>query len=161
MLGIVGFNLIRGWIEKGVFVGEFSGSVDVSGMGLLILVFVLTVLVHELVHGLFFWMLGYKVSFGLMLPIAAYTMAKNQLVKRWDYLIISLAPFVFINLFCILLLFLKSSILSDVAVSVLIINTSGAVADLWLAKVIFFSPKKTLFYDSSVTENFMYYPNQD
>ena len=161
ILGIVGFNLLRGWIEKGVFTGEFSGSIDFAGMGILAVIFVITILVHELVHGLFFWQLGYKVSFGLMLPIAAYTMVKNQLVKRQDYLLISLAPFVMINLICILLLFLKISIISDIAVPALIINTSGAVADLWLATVIFFSPKKTLFYDTSVMENFVYYPNED
>jgi len=56
---------------------------------------------------------------------------------------------------------LKVSIVSDTAVSVLIINTSGAVGDLWLAKVIFFSPKKTLFYDSSAMENYIYSPNKN
>ena len=155
----MGFNLLRVWIEKGTLNGQFSSSIDLVGMGVLLLVFVATIIVHELVHGLFFWLFGYKVSFGLMLPIAAYTMAKNQLIKRIDYLTISLAPFVLINLVCILLLFLKIPIVSDIAVSILIINTSGAVGDLWLAKVIFSSPKKTLFYDSSVMENFVYYPN--
>jgi len=101
ILGIIGFNLLHSWIKKGSFTGEFSGSIDLAGMGLLVGVFIITILVHELVHGLFFWLLGYKVNFGLMLPIAAYTMAKNQLIKRTDYMLISLAPFVLINLVCI------------------------------------------------------------
>jgi hypothetical protein len=48
--------------------------------------------------------------------------------------------------------------ISDIAVWALVVNTSGAVGDLWLGYIIKKSPKNTLFYDISPFKNYIYYP---
>lgn len=157
VISLFGFNFLRIWIETGTFETNFSGSVDANQTFIIGLIFVGTIICHEIVHGIVFKLLKYKVSFGLILPSMAYTMVKNQLVKKRDYLIVAMAPFVVINFVCISLLFLKISALNNLLVWILVINTSGAVGDLWLSWVIQNSPKNTLFYDTSPSQNYIYY----
>lgn len=116
-----------------------------------------TIIFHELIHVTAFKLLKYKVSFGLILPMVAYTIAKNQLIKKIDYLVVAMAPLVIINSICTPLLFLKIPAISNLLVWILIVNTSGAAGDLWLGWVIKKSPKDTLFYDASPSQNYIYY----
>ena len=89
--------------------------------------------------------------------MVAYTIAKNQLIKKIDYLVVAMAPLVIINSICTPLLFLKIPAISNLLVWILIVNTSGAAGDLWLGWVIKKSPKDTLFYDASPSQNYIYY----
>jgi len=155
---IFGFNLLRIFIETGSFKTSLSGNIDIIWLFLITLIFVVTILCHEAIHGIFFALLKYKVSFGAVLPVGVYTMARNQFIKRKHYLIIAIAPLLLINTICIALLFLKIPAISDVAIWALILNTSGAVGDMWLFYTIKKSPKNTLFYDTSPFQNYIYYP---
>jgi hypothetical protein len=159
LISLVSFNLLRIFIETGRLERTFSGSFDITDLVIIMVTFTATIICHELVHGIVFKLLKYKVSFGLILPFGAYTIAKNQLIQKKDYFIIGIAPLMVINFVCILLLFLKIPSISDLLVWILVFNTSGAAGDLWLSWVILKSPKDTLFYDTSPSQNYIYHPD--
>lgn len=170
VLGIVGFILgiicliifsfVRLWIENGYFSTTIVFYVGRDFMWLfgLILLFVVTILLHEFIHGMAFKFFGYKIKYGLFAPFAAYTIAENQLIKKRDQFFVVLAPLFILDTIAVFLLFLKISLLSDIAFFVLVVNTPGSVGDLWVALKIIKYPKGTLFFDYSPKDNYVYIP---
>ena len=141
-----------------------QGQTPVFRFGLLELVIVLltiatTVVLHELIHGLTYSLLGYKVSYGANLRLmAAYAAAFGQWQARGHNVIVALAPLLGLNGLFILLLTIPQPTLTLIAFSALLFNTSGAVGDLYLVWRLWRTPARTLLYDIDVKTMLIYEP---
>ncbi|MBC1239765.1 DUF3267 domain-containing protein [Nostoc sp. 2RC] len=100
---------------------------------LLVITFV-TIIVHELVHGIAFAAFGgsprYGFKFKYFLPLA-YATSPGNLFRRNAFIFIALAPLIVLDIACLLLLaiFPQASWL----IWVIAFNTSGAIGDIWIA----------------------------
>lgn len=94
---------------------------------------------HEVIHGLFFWFYTRaRPSFGIG-PGYAYARADGWFLPRGQYLVVSLAPLVIITLLGLALLALGPAAWLPAVIAVMTFNASGAVGDmavaLWLLKL--------------------------
>lgn len=121
-----------------------------------------TLVVHELLHGAVYTLLGYRVSYGFSAKLgAAYAAAFGQYQKRWHNLVAAATPLVVMTLVGVPLLTVpESRVLAMSAFIVLLINTSGAVGDLYIMYRLLRMPRYTLLYDIHIDKMLIYYPNQ-
>lgn len=140
--------------------GAFEFSVS---MGLVLVFFAsigaVTVL-HELVHGLVYRLLGYTVSYGVAPHLGAfYACAFHQFHTRRHDLLVGIAPLVVLDLLLAPLLFVPVPALAFSAFVALLFNTLGAVGDLYLLGHLLRMPAGTLLYDSDIRHSYVYYPS--
>ena len=101
-----------------------------------------TIIVHELVHGIAFAAFGgsprYGFKFKYFLPLA-YATSPGDLFRRNAFIFIGLAPLIVLDVACLLLLaiFPQASWL----IWVIAFNTSGAIGDIWIAVQLLRSPQ--------------------
>jgi hypothetical protein len=126
--------LLRGDVARNVLSFEFGSLLD---LGVFILVALgtmgLMIVVHEAIHGVFFWLFtrsrpvfAYKIWY-------AYATAPGWYLPRGQYLIVALAPLVIISLVGLgLMAVLPLSWLAPL-LFLLIMNAAGAVGDLAVA----------------------------
>lgn len=122
----------------------------------------LTLVVHELIHGIVYRLLGYRVSYGVSFQLgAAYAAAFGQFQKRGHNLISAVMPLLVITLIGVPLLTLPDSrVLAMCAFIMLLINTSGAVGDLYISYRLLHMPRETLLYDVSIDSMLIFYPQE-
>jgi hypothetical protein len=113
----------------------------------IILTMALVLLTHEAIHGLFFWTATHaKPVFGLHLSYA-YAAAPEWFIPSRIYSWIGLAPLLLLDLLLFLWMWLApGGILLYLAVGFLM-NTSGAVGDLWIMYTLFRQPPGCLVND--------------
>jgi hypothetical protein len=93
----------------------------------------IVLLVHELVHGAFFWIYSRsRPIFGLRLGYA-YAAAPGWFFPPRQYLVIALAPLVLISILGMLLVAALPAEPLAVLLFGLVVNASGAVGDIWIA----------------------------
>ena len=140
--------------EDGVIVG------DIATIGLpLFSAVVITVTVHEFLHGITFERMGYTVRYGLLWSQGAfYTAAIEQFQERDDLVVVALAPFVGITLLTVPMLLVSNPMVALTAVLVLFMNTVGSVADLYLVWRLWRLPPGTLLYDIDLERMYAYEP---
>ena len=99
---------------------------------LLIVVMALAILLHELVHGFFFWLFtGRRPEFGLQ-PGYAYAAMPDWFFPRGRYLVIGLSPLIGLTaLGLIACAFLPQPWLAAVLAG-MVINAGGAIGDLYV-----------------------------
>jgi hypothetical protein len=124
-----------------------SGSINLWLVINVLLAIVLTFILHELVHGLFFWIFTRsRPTFGFK-GAYAYASAPGWYFRRDPYLVIGLAPLVLISLAGLLILPVIPAFLVTPLLFLLTMNASGAVGDmavvLWLLRF----PPDTLVMD--------------
>jgi len=140
-------------------VGPLSGSVLTVAVPFTAAL-VLTAVTHELLHAVAFRLYGYDVSCGLAPTVGGiYTVALSQFQRREELLVISLSPVVVITLLCIPLL-AATPLVALTALFVLLLNTSGAAGDWYLAWRCLRLPRGTLIYDSEAGESYVYEPSK-
>ncbi|GAA0224644.1 DUF3267 domain-containing protein [Halobacterium noricense] len=128
-----------------------------AGLG----VFVGTLVVHEAIHGLVFRRLGYRVSYGFEPRIPAlYTAAFGQFVTRRDNMLVGVAPLVVMTLVGIPLLAGPMPV-ALAAYFALLVNTSGAVGDLYLLWRLRRMPTETVLYDTDIRHSYIFEPASD
>lgn len=144
-------SAIRPEIESPSLSGVLRGS---ETLGLLLGLF-LVLVIHELVHGFFFWTFtGDRPKFGVHI-LYAYAAAPGWYFPRNYFLVVGLAPFVCITLVGLLMLPVVPFQIVPVLVLSLIFNAAGSVGDFaicgWLATqpktlmVQDFGPKMTFY----------------
>ncbi|UPV99149.1 DUF3267 domain-containing protein [Halorussus gelatinilyticus] len=173
----VAFSYPSLWLSAGslvLFVAAFLGferlmnalrsdaalefTVGPTGIGVVALLTVGTVVVHELVHGAVYRWLGYRVQYGLALNMgAAYAAAFGQFQTRRDNLAVGLAPLVVFTAVLTPLL-AGPLVVALAAFLVLVVNTAGAIGDLYLSWRILRMPEGTLLYDVDIRHSYVYYP---
>jgi hypothetical protein len=124
-----------------------------------LLALVVTVVAHEWLHGLVFRYYGYDVSYGFVPSMGAfYAAAFEQFHDRDELLRIGLAPLVVITAVCLPLLAVPISSVAMTAALVLVVNTAGAVGDLYLAWRLWRLPPNTLMHDVDIRHSYVYEP---
>lgn len=160
ILGLVGMFLsgylffrailwLRPEYANQVFSGEFRGGlVEIMMVILEILgLTVINILLHEGIHGIFFWLFtGSRPQFAFRWTYA-YAAAPDWYIPRNQYLVTSLAPLVLISLLALgMFTFVPSAWLLAVWF-VAISNASGAVGDLAVALWLVRQPATCLAQD--------------
>lgn len=146
------------WLLQGS-PAEVVISFDLTNLILVIITIVLTVVIHELVHGLVLRLMDYRVQFGFnwRLP-GAYAAVLGQFMERNHNLWTTLAPLVVINLLAAPLLVVPLIPVVSLAFIVFLVNTAGAVGDLYLAWRLLRMPRQTLLYDVSSDRMLVFEP---
>ncbi|NJL55143.1 DUF3267 domain-containing protein [bacterium] len=115
------------------------------GIGLAIPI---TLIVHEAIHGIFFWGFTHQVPRLGCNGLVAYTAPPNRLyILRDAYLIIALAPLVLLTILGGLLLPFAPFNTLTTLISVLCLNTSGSAGDIAVALWLIRKPRTTLIED--------------
>ncbi|MFC6836470.1 DUF3267 domain-containing protein [Halomarina ordinaria] len=143
-------------IPRGGSVSVSVGPTAFVGLGLAL---VATVLAHEGVHAAVARLRGYRITAGLDLRLpGAYVAALEQAIPRRDQVLVALAPLVVLTtLLAPLLLFAEGWLLGAALVG-FVMNTAGAVGDVYVAWRALRLPPGTVFYDVSVDEMYVYEP---
>ena len=123
-------------------IGVFSAVAEADTSGArslgLIAAFVVTVVVHELVHGLFFWLFGgshrYGMGISYVLPYL-YTTSDGDRFDTRQMTIIGLAPLVLVSVVMLIGARLWPATVPYLLVG-FVANFSGAVGDLWLVAAV-------------------------
>lgn len=161
VIGLVGAVGLAAWLHG----GEVTITIGLWTLLALVTVSILTLLVHEALHGIVARILGYRVSFGVVrldrLLFAAYAGTFEQRVTRRDLAVVAVAPLLFITVGCVVGLAAGPEWLLTPLVVVLVVNTSGAAGDLYLLYYIARLPRGSLFYDLSIDEMLVYEPAGD
>ncbi len=119
-------------------------------MGLLVGM-IATLVVHELIHGLFFKVFGKgKLKFRFH-GFAASCSMPNVYFKKWPYFIIGIAPFVVLNIILVVLsIVFYNTMYFIIAYISLIINFSGCIGDLYVSYRLLKSPKSIIINDYGI-----------
>ncbi len=132
------------------------GSIGQATLNLVAFLVVMGVmlLVHEGFHGLFFWI------FSRSRPVFAFKIyyasasAPGWYFPRWQYILVGLAPLLFITLIGILCLAWLPAPLILPTWLILVFNTSGAVGDLWVVGNLLRFPASAYILDSGDASEF-------
>jgi hypothetical protein len=116
---------------------------------------VFTAVSHEGIHGFAYQYFGYTVEYGFANG-GFYTAAPRQIHTRKESIWVTVAPFALLTAVGLLLLFTSSNSLGYVGLTVLILNTSGSVADLEQLWRLLALPPDTLVCDADAT--YIYLP---
>ncbi len=129
--------------------GLLSGTFEVNLFTILgvVLAFILVLVLHEAVHGAFFWIFTRaRPMFGLKAAYA-YAAAPDWYIPRNAYLVVGLSPLVVISLAGVVLLPLIPPGLVLPWLFALATNASGAVGDLYIVGWLLTQPAQTLVQD--------------
>jgi hypothetical protein len=148
LVGLVLFGAFFAW-----FAVRFGGaaSVAIGGADLLALVTAafLTLVLHELAHGLAMQAFGARPQYGFMWrSLLAYATAPGHAFTRNQYLAVSLAPLAALSLAALLGMVLKPG--PDIAWLLALcaaLNASGASGDLWMTAVVAGYPRHAYVVD--------------
>lgn len=149
--GILFFHAL-GWLRPVESNRYLSLSISSLGEGLLFLVSViggafLMIVLHEAVHGFFFWLFSHsRPVFGFR-GAYAYAAAPGWYFPRGKYLWIGLSPLVVLSLAGVALMTFIPPTLFLILLYILILNFSGAIGDLLVCGWLLLKPVGTLVLD--------------
>lgn len=120
---------------------EVAFTLNIFGLFGLFVSLILTVLLHELIHGVFFWAFtGSRPVFALRL-LYAYAAAPDWFIPARHYWIIGLAPLVLIGMLGLLIIALAPIGWIPLFGFLVALNTAGATGDLFIiARLLRLSP---------------------
>ena len=126
---------------------ELSFSLGLPAILAIILAFIAILLLHELVHGAFFWLITRsRPRFGLQAAYA-YAASPDWYIPRNPYLIVGLAPLVLITLAGLALLPWLPGALLLPWIFALAINASGSIGDVYIVSWLLARPAGALVND--------------
>ncbi len=158
MLLCIPLWIIVAWMLQGF---PNSGSFTLSPLALLVivLVFPVTIAIHELLHGIAGRLLGYHMTYGVDRELPGfYAAAFGQFLKWSHNILIALVPLVVLTLVLVPLLSVQNALVVTGVITALVINTSGAIGDMYIVWYLLRQPKETLFYDSDIKHSFVFVP---
>jgi len=133
---------------RGSLVGGFGA--DWPWWIWIILVFIISIPLHEFLHGLAIRRAGHKPRYGMMLSKGAfYATADNALFWREDFIFIALAPLIGITLLGLLLVFILPDTLGYYVSLGVVFNAANSIGDLWMTAVVRRYPPSTLVRDQA------------
>ncbi len=117
---------------------EGNFRVGLGEMGLAVAGIVLTFILHELTHGLAMQMFGAKPKYGIIWKgLMFYATSPGYAYRRNNYVVIALAPFVFISVLTILGMWILQGTAWVALLAVCgVVNASGAVGDMWITMIV-------------------------
>ncbi|MBI5298399.1 MAG: DUF3267 domain-containing protein [Chloroflexi bacterium] len=99
-----------------------------SAIGLVVLVLI----IHEIIHGLFFWIFSRGMPVFALRPLYAYAGAPTWFFPKLQYAVTALGPLVIIGAVGLLLLLLAPISWIPMIALLVALNTGGAVGDLFV-----------------------------
>jgi hypothetical protein len=125
-------------ISVGRMPSEGNFRLGLGEMGLAIVGIVLTLILHELTHGLTMQMFGAKPKYGIIWKgLMLYATSPGYAYRRNSYVIIALAPFVFISVLTILGMWILQGTAWVALLAICgVVNASGAVGDMWITTIV-------------------------
>ena len=129
-------------------IGALLGNSSIIQFLLIVLgPMIVFILVHELIHGAFFWIFSHsRPIFGLRSGYA-YAAAPGWYFPRGQYLVIALAPLVLISILGMALVaVLPAGTIVAILVGV-VANAAGSVGDIWIAFLVIREPSKIVIED--------------
>jgi hypothetical protein len=105
-------------------------------------------LLHELVHGLCFYVAGGKPTYGHKLPFFLYAACENRYICKRHYFVIGLAPLAVLTALLIPVCALVPQSWFWVPYFALVANAGGAVGDIYISLLLTRMPKDILAVDS-------------
>jgi hypothetical protein len=99
-----------------------------SAIGLVVFVLIL----HEIIHGLFFWIFSHGRPVFALRPLYAYAGAPTWFFPKRQYAITALGPLIIIGAVGLLLLLLAPISWMLMIVLLVALNTSGAIGDIFV-----------------------------
>ena len=122
-----------------VSLGNLPGfSFGLLEIGPVFIAMMLTIILHELMHGLFMRIFGAKPRYGILWKgLMFYATSPGYAYRRNNYVTIALAPFVSISILVVLGMWLLQGTLWVALLGFCgVINASGAVGDLWITTIV-------------------------
>jgi len=120
----------------------------VIALVLLALTLLLVVVLHEIIHGLFFWLFTHdRPAFGFRGPYAC-ACSPHWYIPRNQFLLVSLSPLVLLTFVGCLLFPLTPSPISILLVTALALNVAGSVRDLFLVGWMLTKPSASFIHDA-------------
>jgi hypothetical protein len=128
--------------------GQLRGLQALLVLVALLAVIVLVTVMHELVHGLFYWLFtGTRPHFGFK-GLHAYAAAPEWYIPRERFLVVGLAPLVLLSLGGLAAIPFIPLLLVPALVLALIFNAVGAVGDLYASIWVLAHPRALLAHDT-------------
>lgn len=153
------FGAVFDVTESGAAVTITLDLAKVAGPFLVALV--VTVVVHELVHGAVMRRYGYDVTYGVNPAMGAfYVSAFGQFQRREELFPVGLAPLVGISVVAAPLLAVPVPVVALTAYLVAVVNATGAVGDLYLVWRLWRMPEGTLMYDADLRHWYVFEPTE-
>lgn len=150
LIGIVGlafsgwlFLMILTWLRPSVLASvfrfEFHSLVELATLiGVVLVLTVFHIILHEAIHGFFFWLFTRSRPLFAFRWVYAYAAAPEWYIPRNEYLIIAIAPLALISLAGIIVFAVAPVTWLLPTWFVLIMNAGGAVGDIaavaWLMR---------------------------
>jgi hypothetical protein len=126
---------------------------------LMFLIVIVTVIIHEAIHGLAYAWLGYKVTYGLSGQLgAAFAAAFQQFQTRNHNLLVALGPLLVLTPLGLLLLTSSNLFIQRLGFTIALFNTGGAIGDLYLTWRLLRLPQNALLYDANEREMYILLP---
>ncbi len=128
---------------------QSGSSVSVASTEIysLVIALVLMLVLHELTHGLFFWVFTrQRPVFGFKL-MYAYAAAPDWYLARTPFIITGAAPLVLLTLFGILLMLIVPLALVPGLIFFMTFNAAGSIADIYTVMVLLYQPKTVFIQD--------------
>lgn len=144
------------WLLKlfsGLVHPELAGASLTEGFGLLeafglLILTVIILVVHEVIHGLFFYIITHsKPVYGISLTYA-FAAAPAWYIPKWQYVVIGLAPLVLIGIAGAGIITFGPTGMIVPAIILTAINTAGAVGDIWIISQVLSSNPGCLVNDT-------------
>jgi len=123
-----------------VSLGKLPSAVKfgLSEIGLVLAGALLTLVLHELTHGLVMQMFGAKPRYGILWKgLMFYATSPGYAYHRNNYVVIALAPFVFISILAVLGMWLLQGTLWVALLGICgALNAAGAIGDMWITMIV-------------------------
>ncbi len=109
------------------------GEISLAIAGIL-----LTFVLHELTHGLVMQMFGARPNYGIIWKgLMLYATSPGYAYRRNNYVVIALAPFIFISTLVVLGMWMLQGTVWVALLGICgIVNASGAVGDMWIVIIV-------------------------
>ena len=123
------------WSRPGTLIGTITTKSNLSVILVLaglILLTTLNLILHELIHGFFFWVFTRSKPVDAVHLAYAYAAAPDLFIPVRQYWIIGLAPLVTLDAIGLLLILTAPAAWLLIIVFLITLNTGGAVGDLWI-----------------------------
>ncbi len=141
-LAAIPLLFVYGWLFGRIFIAVLPTNPFPNGLGTIFTVFslvdlfillvaiVLMLVLHEMIHGLFFWLFTAERPKFALRSGYAFAAAPGWYLPKFQYIIVGLAPLLVISILCLVL----AALLTPVAVPYLLIiatfNAAGALGDV-------------------------------
>jgi hypothetical protein len=143
------------WLRPGLFSSFSTGLVfRLVDLLFMVMIFAVFIVLHELVHGAFFWIYSRsRPRFGFRGGYA-YAAAPGWFFPRSQYLVIALAPLLLLSILGMVLVAVVPAGALAAILFGMVANAAGAVGDMWIAFKVIRERRKILIEDLGDGMNF-------